>query len=126
MTPKKYKNRVAKSVIDRDIIKAHIETFNPCVHHYRRLHAPLRRYLPSDITVKFMHDDFVEKNPDFKCSKETYRRVVKEMNISFAHLGHEECESCEEFNLHDSNHKDPQENPECPTCNFWYSHILKT
>ena len=47
------------------------------------------------------------------------------MKISFAHLGHEECESCEEYKLHNKDHLDPQEQPECCTCYSWYSHILR-
>ena len=41
--------------IERTMIEQHIETFNPQISHYRREHAPLRRYLPSDVTVTGMH-----------------------------------------------------------------------
>lgn len=71
-------------------IKDHIESYGPSISHYRRQHAPKRRYLASDITVKFMHEDFIEKNPGLKCSYEAYRKVVRELNISFTKLGEEE------------------------------------
>lgn len=53
----------------------HIESFHPSVSHYRREHAPFRRYLPSDVTVKFMFADFIEKGK--RCSYETFRITVK-------------------------------------------------
>jgi len=36
----------------------HIESFNPTISHYRREHAPNVRYLPSDVTIIFMHQNF--------------------------------------------------------------------
>jgi len=39
-----------------------------------------------------MHKDFQEKHPDVSVCYETYRKVLDEMNISFAKLGEEECE----------------------------------
>lgn len=94
-----------KPKINRDIITAHVEMFHPSVSHYRREHAPNKRYLPSDITLKFMHNHFNEIHPDIKCGYDTYRQhVVDKMNISFTKLGHEECEMCEVFKLHDRMH----------------------
>ncbi|KAL5242697.1 hypothetical protein ACI65C_010107 [Semiaphis heraclei] len=39
---------------------------------------------------------------------------IKEKHISFAILGHEECESCESFKLHD--HNEENMNSECDIC----------
>lgn len=83
--------------IDKTTIREHIQTFNSTISHYRREHAPNRLYLPSDISVKLMYQMFMEQNPTLKVSLETYRKVVKDMNISFAHLGHEECELCAKY-----------------------------
>lgn len=47
--------------IDVEPIKSHINSFNPTVTHYRREHAPLRKYLSYEITIKFMWSDFLEK-----------------------------------------------------------------
>ncbi len=52
----------------------------------------IRRYLPSDVTVKLMFANFIEKGN--RCSYETYRKTVKSKNISFTKLGEEECECC--------------------------------
>lgn len=70
----------------------HIGSFHPSASHYRREHAPLRWYLPGDITMKLMFSDFIEKGN--RCSCETYRKAVKSLNISFTKLGEEECECC--------------------------------
>lgn len=86
------------------MIKAHIESFNPTVSHYRRVHEPKRRYLPSDITITFMHPNFREKFPEMSCGYETYRSVVKDMRISFTKLGEEECETCLKFNVTTHDH----------------------
>lgn len=107
-----------------EVIINHIETFNP---HYRREHAPLTRYLPSDLDITLMHGDFIAKHPNFKScvSHELYRRILKEQQISFARLGHEECEACETFTLHDHN-KDNLDDT-CEICNSWkfYDKLVK-
>nr|CAI5832341.1 unnamed protein product [Callosobruchus analis] len=63
------------------------QKFRPTASHYRREHAPRRLYLPSDVNIIFMFNDFKMKHPDFICSYELYRQEVKKMNISFAQLG---------------------------------------
>lgn len=93
----------SKNKIERSRIRCHIDSFHPCVSHYRREHAPNALYLPSDISVQSMYDDFVLKHGKV-CSYELYRKVVKEMRISFTKLGHEECEMCEHFQLHNKSH----------------------
>jgi len=74
------------SKIDRSVITNHIETFSPAVSHYRREHAPQRRYLPTDVTIKAMHQDFMSKHKT-KCCYPVYRQVVCEMKISFVNWG---------------------------------------
>jgi len=66
--------------IDVEPIKSHINSFNPSVAHYRRKHAPLRKYLSNEITISFMWSDFKEKNLDIKCSYEMYRQVLRKMS----------------------------------------------
>jgi len=61
---------------DGDAIKEHIYSYNFQISHYRRKHAPLRKYLPSDITVTDMHKDLVEKYPHKKCCYQSYRKHV--------------------------------------------------
>jgi len=79
--------------VDETIITDHINSFNPQISHYRREHAPRRRYLPPEVTIKSMFADFLLKHPGF-CSYDKYRKVVQKLNISFCKLGEEECEFC--------------------------------
>lgn len=106
---------------DRSKLRLHIMSFRPSISHYRREHAPKRRYLPSDVCVALMHTDFKEKHPDIKCSYDVYRTAVKELNISFTKLGHEECELCESFNEHE--HTKETLDADCGMCNLYISHI---
>ncbi|KAF2889156.1 hypothetical protein ILUMI_17017, partial [Ignelater luminosus] len=102
--------------IDRDRIRGHINLFHPEISHYRREHAPLGKYLPSDFNITLMHKDFVGRYPDVSISYELYRKQVYSMNISFAVLGHKECWACETFNMHckSAGHgKDSAQNPDC-------------
>lgn len=117
--------RSSEKKIDTKFIEEHIESFHPTISHYRREHAPNRRYLPSDINATFMHKDFLEKYPQNMCSYEVYRKVIKQKNISFAQLGHEECELCEEFKLHNPQHKSETLEPDCEECKKWNTHILR-
>ena len=88
------RHRLGQKSVHYGVVRDHINSFNPSISHYRREHAPNRLYLPSEITITLMHDDFKEKFPDKKCSFTTYRDTVRNMNISFIKLGEEECEIC--------------------------------
>lgn len=87
-------------VFDRDLLTQHIESFHPQAHHYRREHAPLRQYLPSDLNIAQMHKHSCETNAEKTISYELYRQHVQKMNIGFTRLGNEECETCESYNFH--------------------------
>ena len=87
---------------DEQYIRDHMKSCNPCISHYRRAHAPNRQYLPSELSVKEMHADYkhccdMDNRKAF--SEIKYRRIVKEMNISFANFGIEECETCDEYKI---------------------------
>jgi hypothetical protein len=75
-------------------IEAHIASFNPQVSHYRREHAPNRRYLPNNLTITSMFQDFRSKHLDVKCSAETYRKAISASNISFAQPENDQCDDC--------------------------------
>ncbi|XP_022160539.1 uncharacterized protein LOC111026717 [Myzus persicae] len=108
-----------------DLVENHIESFNPTISHYRREHAPNVRYLPSDVTINFMHQNFLEKypEPDFFISYAYYRDQVKKKNISFTQLGHEECEVCESLKIHE--HSKDQMVPDFTVCATYLTHIKK-
>nr|CAH7745499.1 unnamed protein product [Callosobruchus chinensis] len=125
MTPKK-DNRRGRSPPNKknlDLVMQHIQSFQPRISHYRREHAPFRKYLPSDLSAQVLYNDFIIKNPNF-CSYDLYRSVLRKNNICFVKLGHEECEHCEHFNLHDHN-KNDNLSPDCNTCENWRNHIKK-
>ena len=89
----------ATNRIDPEILQQHIESYRPCRPHYRYIHAPLCRYLPSEICIADMYRDFREKYEDLKVGYERYRREVQKMNVGFTVLGHEECEICKRHSI---------------------------
>ena len=102
-----------------EAVKTHIQSYGPALPHYRREHAPNKRYLPSDITVKDMHETHIKHNQNN--SKMTYScfwQFFKTLNISMTQLGNEECELCTTFNLH-------KQICECDTmCSKYTAYIL--
>ena len=71
---------------------AHIESFHPAISHYRRKHAPLRRYLPPTLNITKMYEVFKESCMTETISYQGFRRILKKENIGFTKLGEEECE----------------------------------
>ena len=88
------------SEVTKELINKHIESFNPSISHYRRAHAPLRRYLDPGLSVNIMHGNFKEQYADSSVCYETYRLLFRKKNISFTKLGEEECETCEIHKQH--------------------------
>lgn len=111
-----------KNKLVHDDISRHILKYNPAVHHYQREHAPNRLYLPSDITITDMHADF--RREVRKVCFETYQKQVERMNISFAVLGAEECETCKRHSEHIGDRGDA-ENCECDLCQHYSEHIRR-
>ena len=98
------------SVDDEQFLKQDIMKYKPNISHYRREHAPNRLYLPSELTVNEMYTDYK------RCAAEagqkilsyvSYWRQIKQMNISFAKLGVEECELCDESKIHINEKESP-------------------
>lgn len=108
--------------IDKQLIKDHIESFHPVISHYRRAHAPNKRYLPCDLTITAMHKDFC--GIFFKVCYTVYNETINEMNISFTKLGTEACEHCRSFDMHcrDSGHKRTEPLMTCEVCRLWAQH----
>ena len=67
-------HKMSQSMKDKTI--QHIESYHPTVSHYRRAHAPLRKYLPSELTVTEMHKDFIQSHSQEKVSYESYRKIL--------------------------------------------------
>ncbi|KAL2102709.1 hypothetical protein ACEWY4_001877 [Coilia grayii] len=118
--PEERRGKHAGKKMDLSKIYQHIESFHPTISHYRRSHAPNRRYLPSDITIKSMYDDFKQNN---RCSYETYRKAINNLNIGFTKLGEEECEVCLRHNIHMKQHEVVSTaGGGCETCQKWEVH----
>lgn len=113
-----------KNKIDKTSIINHINSFEPSISHYRREHAPNRKYLPTDLNIQMMYNDFKIKEPNVVFSYELYRKTLQKMNISFVKLGHEECFVCEKYFLHekDSLHKRDVPEPGCSDCEEYRNH----
>ena len=98
------------SVDDEQFLKHDIMKYKPNISHYRREHAPNRLYLSSELTVNEMYTDYkrcVTEVGQKILSYVSYWRQIKQMNISFAKLGVEECELCDEFKIHINEKESP-------------------
>ena len=116
----KHKPVHAYSDDNQELINYHIESFHPTCSHYRRSHASLKRYLPPNITVRYMHNLFLEQHLNLKVGYESYRKRVAAKGISFAKLGVEECEQCMAFKQHE--HSLPVDYPNCNFCKIQLEH----
>jgi len=136
--PDKRGKHTPSNKMDVTEIRQRILFFYSQVSHYRREHAPERRYLPNDLTIRSMHDDYLEKSSDNSCSYKTYRKCITAENISFTKLGEEHCEVCMAYyNSHDSNtcksrqSKDNENgqsratDANCDACLKWRGHIKR-
>ena len=111
-------NKFSDTVVEQ--IKNHIESYHPSISHYRREHAPFRRYISPEISVRDMHQDYAARYPQHHCSYEFYRKTVKSMNISFVKLGEEECELCLQHEVHKNNNCTETA---CQSCSLWSYHM---
>lgn len=90
---------VPKNKKNTYLIKAHIKSYDPKPSHYRREHAPKRLYLPPDLTIKAMHENYNSNHENEKISYELYRKVLDEMNIAFYQADADKCSTCIELDL---------------------------
>ena len=147
MTPSKIKplperrgKHKPKHAIDDAVLSTiddHIESYRPSVSHYRREHAPLRRYLEPELNVRIMYGHFKSDHPEVSIGVNTYRRRLQAKNISFARLGEEECEVCEAIVHHACQGEVGNERMSheerisiiqpgiCKECDDWKAHIEK-
>lgn len=82
-----------------------IESFKPCISHYRAEHSPNRRYLPYNLSIGLLHKMFIEKKiEDTDTSTSTFRPVCSikwfstifhSLNISFDSPQVDKCSVCE-------------------------------
>jgi hypothetical protein len=95
-----------------------IESFKPCVSHYKLLHAPLRRYLPSNFSKTFLFKQFLNyqkaSGETTVCSIRYFELVFQSLNISFVSPSNDKCTICEEH----SNSVTDEHNCEVENCKF--------
>ena len=82
-----------KNKLDGSVVMDHINLYKPQISHYRRSHAPNTRYLPCELTVQEMYNEFCKSYVDY-CSVEYYRKMIKEMKISFSMPKGDKCPDC--------------------------------
>lgn len=106
-------------------VTAHILSYRPAVSHYTLAHAPNRRYLPSELNITSMYDDFITKQKQAKsqvCSYRYYYEIFRSMNISFGYPCQDKCTTCTEHN------EGTEENHDChsdelPECRAFLKHL---
>ncbi|XP_061746904.1 uncharacterized protein LOC133545391 isoform X2 [Nerophis ophidion] len=80
-------------------IQDHIQTFTCRASHYARRGAPGRKYLPSDLSVKKMHQLFLDQNHQ-QCSYALYYSVFcYDFNLWFGHPAKDVCSECVKLKL---------------------------
>ena len=116
-------NKLKDTVIET--IKYHIFSYHPSVSHYRRAYAPLHLYLPPELSVKEMHDNYISIYLESPVHYNVYREYIKKYNIGFTKLGEKECESCIELYLKDVNNHDGavNDNESCEVCLYHEQHL---
>ncbi len=77
----------------------HIQTFTCRASHYGRRGAPGRKYLPSDLSVKRMHELFDQQNHDLVSYSLYYTVFRQHFNLGFGHPATDACSSCTRFQL---------------------------
>lgn len=102
----------SRRTINDTLIAEHIMSFQPTVSHYRRHNAPLTRYLPRHLTLQQMYKDFKQKNPNFKCGIELYRKKIKALKISFHMPKGDRCVECSMFEEEQKKYSDVNSMPE--------------
>lgn len=103
-----------------------METFHPSASHYRRRHAPNRRYLPDELSITILHSDFIAKYLKYSTTKyDTYRKEFQNLNITICKLEHEECEECEKADQHEHGHSRNNLISDCADCMSWKIHIKR-
>lgn len=83
----------------KEEITTFIESFNPCVSHYRLEHAPNRRYFSSDLSKTVLFNLWTEQqvqNSTAKlCSRTYFDTIFDSLNISFSRSSNDKCSICE-------------------------------
>ena len=85
---------------DAEVIRLHINSYNPAISHYKRKNAPYKRYLNPELSIKEMYKNFSENKENNKICYKTYCNVFKSENIGFSRPSQDECEICLSYKDH--------------------------
>ena len=103
-------------------IKEHIESYEPQVSHWRRKSCPNVRYLPPELTIKSMYENFNSDRTE-KISYSTYEKTFKKMKISLKRTYNEECTTCL---IYKRDHKPcPNNGVDCQECKEQMYHVKR-
>ncbi|CAK1583886.1 unnamed protein product [Parnassius mnemosyne] len=97
------------------------------IHHFRNMSWKEQQYFIINNTSKEDHKrKTVKENRKLprNISYDFYRKVVKKLNICFTKLGHEECEACEKFFIHNPEYKEKRHR-NCQECRDYERHREK-
>lgn len=108
-------------------IHQHIESFHPTMSHYGRNHDHDQRFLPSDVSLRLMFEDFAANH---RTSFKRYQKALTSCSVSFSRPGEEPCDLCLQHQHHMSvRHRDhdwvknlQEPPPDCSTCSLWEEH----
>ena len=108
---------------DAEVIRLHINSYNPAISHYKRKNAPYKRYLNPELSIKEMYKNFSENKENNKICYKTYCNVFKSENIGISRPSQDECEISLSYKDHikDSDHDSDQ----CAECIAYAKHKLR-
>ena len=92
-------NKIPESVVQE--IRQHINSYRPQPSHYRLFHAPNRRYLPQQLSIRQIFRDYNDKEGSVQVSWGSFHTIFSRENISFTPPSADECDACE---LHQTAH----------------------
>ena len=108
---------------DAEVIRLHMNSYNPSISHYKRKNAPNKRYLNPELLIKEMCKNFSENKESNNICYKTYCNVFKSENIGFSRPSQDEfeiCLSCKDH-IKDSDHDSDQ----CAECIAYAKHKVR-
>ena len=90
---------VQENAAKRKLVTDHIETFTCRASHYARRGAPGRKYLPSDLSVKKMHELFKAQNHEQISYSLYYSVFMHDFNLGIGHPSKDTCSTCARFRI---------------------------
>lgn len=110
--------KLQKNEEKKKLVMDHIQTFTCRASHYGRRGAPGRKYLPSDLSVKKMHDLFKQQNHDAVSYSLYYSVFRYSFNLAFGHPATDACSTCAKFHLTVKNPSLPEEEKRTASASF--------